>query len=231
VIKAITYVLAYSMFCYNIGQILGDVFRMDDILINFIVYVLACGMNILANRTSFSKNWITKEPELVTKIITYGIHVVLMIVSLCYIAIEEQPVYHILVILISLALFTMNIGILLRGSRDAGKGAYIGFKLTLLMIVCLVSYSAANYIISIACFILSIASIIAGFGLSRKSFRIYGLVLSLISIVKLIIIDIRYENTIGHAFSFFACGTLCFVISMIYHGIDKKMTKQMTKQE
>jgi hypothetical protein len=154
-----------------------------------------------------------------------------MIVSLCYIAIEEQPVYHILVILISLALFTMNIGILLRGSRDAGKGAYIGFKLTLLMIVCLASYSAANYIISIACFILSIASIIAGFGLSRKSFRIYGLVLSLISIVKLIMIDIRYENTIGHAFSFFACGTLCFVISMIYHGIDKKMSKQITKQE
>jgi hypothetical protein len=35
-------------------------------------------------------------------------------------------------------------------------------------------------------------------------------------------VDITYDNTIGHAASFFIAGILCFAISMIYNYIDKK---------
>ena len=59
----------------------------------------------------------------------------------------------------------------------------------------------------------------------QKSFRIYGLGLTLISTVKLIMVDIAYENSIGHAFSFFLSGILCFAISAIYNLIDKKFLK------
>ena len=43
---------------------------------------------------------------------------------------------------------------------------------------------------------------------------------------QLILLDITYDNTIGHALSFFVCGILCFVISTIYNIVDKKINKQ-----
>ena len=94
------------------------------------------------------------------------------------------------------------------------------------MLVVLNSFDSANFVMSIACLLLAIASIIIGFAGDYKSIRIYGLVLSMISIFKLIMIDISYANTLGHALSFFVSGVLCFVISLIYNLIDKKMQER-----
>ena len=102
-------------------------------------------------------------------------------------------------------------------------GIYIGVKLTVLLVTILCSYEAADYVISISAFLFAIISIVMGFKFYVKSFRIYGLFLSMFSVAKLILVDISYDNTLGHALSFFICGILCFVISMIYHLIDKKM--------
>jgi uncharacterized membrane protein len=49
----------------------------------------------------------------------------------------------------------------------------------------------------------------------------YGLVITNISIVKLILIDITYNGSLGKAIGFFICGILCFAISFIYSMIDK----------
>ncbi len=49
----------------------------------------------------------------------------------------------------------------------------------------------------------------------------YGLVLSIISVIKLIIIDISYDNLALRAASFLVCGLLCFAISYIYNKLDK----------
>jgi uncharacterized membrane protein len=59
-----------------------------------------------------------------------------------------------------------------------------------------------------------------------KSLRIYGLVVSMICVFKLVMVDITYENTAGHALSFFISGVLCFVISAMYNIADKKMHKE-----
>ena len=48
----------------------------------------------------------------------------------------------------------------------------------------------------------------------------------MISIFKLIMIDINYENTLGNALSFLGSGLLCFIISMIYNYIDKKFNEE-----
>ena len=112
---------------------------------------------------------------------------------------------------------------LLTKLKGVVPGFYIGIKLTLLVIVILNSFDAVNYMISISLFLFAIISIVIGFKFAIKAFRLYGLLLSMISIVKLIMIDISYENTLGHALSFFVCGILCFVISMIYNVIDKKL--------
>ena len=61
-----------------------------------------------------------------------------------------------------------------------------------------------------------------GFGIRVKSLRIYGLVLSMVSVFKLLLIDIAYGGLLQLAAVFFVSGLLCFAISMIYNMIDKK---------
>lgn len=112
-------------------------------------------------------------------------------------------------------------GDLKTGERE--NPSYYNFVNLILMIVILTSFEAVNYAISISCFLLAIAGIVVGFRFEYKALRLFGLILSMISTFKLIMVDISYENTLGNALSFFASGILCFVISMIYSMIDGKI--------
>lgn len=229
--KAVMYPLIYSFLWVRGYKFFANVTNDNTALALFLTFAITSILHILAQKTRFAKNWHTGEPETGMKLELAVIHGILMLFSLGYIIqMQERPVYHILVILMTVLLFTINIANIYRYNKEnhIGLGAYVGFKLTLLAVVVLISYSVQNYVISIVCFLLAIASIIIGFALRQKSFRIYGLVLSLISTVKLILIDMHYENTLGRALSFFACGALCFIISFIYHMIDRKIGKQYT---
>ena len=88
------------------------------------------------------------------------------------------------------------------------------------MISILSSFHVENYVVSICLLLFAIMSIVAGFYINTASFRLYGLILSMISIIKLIMIDIHYDSTLENALSFFVSGVLCFIISFIYHKID-----------
>ena len=99
------------------------------------------------------------------------------------------------------------------------------FKYTVLMFCILNSYDVINYLISICLLLFAIISIVIGFYKDTKSFRLYGLLLSMISIFKLIMIDIQYDSTIENAVSFFVSGVLCFIISFIYNRIDRSFQK------
>ena len=123
-------------------------------------------------------------------------------------------------VILYIVIFSINTKSLLK--IDNRFGAYIGIKYTVLLLLILNSLNATNYIFSISCLIISVISIICGFMLQNKSIRLYGLILSMISIAKLILIDITYDNTLMRAVSFLICGLLCFGISLIYNYIDKK---------
>ena len=126
-------------------------------------------------------------------------------------------------IMITALLFLINSRRLLL--RDQRSGYYIAFKYTVFMVCVLNSYDVVNYMISISLLLFAILSIIIGFYRNNITFRLYGLVLSMISIVKLIMIDIQYDSTIENAVSFFVSGVLCFAISFIYHKIDTNFKK------
>ena len=130
---------------------------------------------------------------------------------------HDMP-WQIPTILITVLLFLINSKNLL--PRHKWAGYYIAFKYTILMISILSSFDAENYIISICLLLFAIASIVAGFYKDTASFRLYGLILSMISVIKLVLIDIHYDSTLENALSFFVCGVLCFIISFIYHKID-----------
>ena len=54
-----------------------------------------------------------------------------------------------------------------------------------------------------------------------KQLRIFGLVLSMVCVAKFIMVDITYDNNIGHAISFLISGIICFAISAIYNHFEK----------
>lgn len=121
-------------------------------------------------------------------------------------------------ILITALLFLINSRRILGCHQNAGY--YIAFKYTVFMVCVLTSYDVTDYVVSISLLLFAIVSIIVGFYRGAVTFRLYGLILSMISIVKLIMIDIRYDSTMENAVSFFVSGILCFAISFLYHKID-----------
>lgn len=150
----------------------------------------------------------------------YGITALWMVLG-CHAIYYEN--WKLLIILITILLFIINSKKLL--SKHKYAGYYVAFKYTALMICILNSFEVVNYIISISLLLFAIVSIIAGFYINNTSFRLYGLVLSMISIFKLIMIDIQYDSTIENAVSFFVSGVLCFIISFIYNKIDTNFKK------
>ena len=133
----------------------------------------------------------------------------------------DEILWKLPVILITILLFFANSKKLL--TRHKYAGYYIALKYTVLMLCILNSYDVVDYMTSICLLVFAIISIVAGFYKDMITFRLYGLVLSMISIVKLIMIDIKYDSTIENAVSFFVSGVLCFVISFIYNRIDVKV--------
>lgn len=136
--------------------------------------------------------------------------------------IADNTSLHFLVILVVIGAFMVNS----KRFLESGKlvpGIYVGIKFTILLIVILSSFETENYIMSIMLIMMAIGCIIIGFAFKYKALRIYGLALSMISIFKLVMVDIHYDNTLGNALSFFVSGVLCFAISMIYNYIGKKM--------
>ena len=100
-------------------------------------------------------------------------------------------------------------------------GAYVAFKYSWLCFIILKTRGAVGVLFSIVFLIMAIISITVGFRRDYKSMRLYGLVLSIISIIKLILVDISYSNLAVRALGFLVCGLLCFVISFIYNRLDK----------
>lgn len=215
----------FMIFIYRFTINVVDPLNIDYATKDFILFVTVCLVHFAAIKTPFARNWADGTYEKIFASAANIVNALLMLIALSEIdAMSEQPLLHFLTVLLALALFMVNAKNLLE-KQSTAWGIYVGVKFTIYMIAILNSFDAPNFGISIGCFLFAIGSIVCGFLLRYKSLRVYGLGLSLLSIIKLIMIDINYENTVGHAFSFFICGILCFVISTIYNFVDKKITK------
>ncbi len=230
-IKKKQYHITFKLFSYFIGLLficagLTNVF--DDMNVHYdisetIIFTVIALLNVLAMKTRFVKDFQTLQTEKACINATRITNALLMAYSLFAITGTCNEVCQCILILLAVLIFMVNTRNLLAQNKGLLPGIYIGIKLTVLIVTILSSFDAANYIISISAFLFAIVSIVIGFRFYFKSLRIYGLILSLLSVAKLILVDISYDNTLGHALSFFICGILCFVISMIYHMIDRKV--------
>ncbi len=220
--KLLSYLAGLFFILISLSYVMDDMKAAYDIGMTIIICVVAF-LNVLAMKSRFIKDFQTLQIEEASVNVTRIINAILMPVSLFAVMDVDNEICHFILVLLAIMIFMVNTKNLVEQHKTMWPGIYIGVKLTVLIVTVLCSYEAANYIISISAFLFAIISIVLGFRFYVKSFRIYGLFLSMFSVAKLILVDISYDNTLGHALSFFICGILCFVISMIYHLIDKKM--------
>lgn len=222
IFKQLSYVTGFFFIIISLTYVLDDLNVSYDVDMTIMLTVVS-SLNMFAMKSRFVKDFQTLQTEKHSVNVTRTINAMLMVISLYQVMEVDNELCHFILVLIAIMIFMVNSKNLIEQYKTLWPGIYIGVKLTVLLITILCSYEAANYVISISAFLFAIISIVLGFRFYVKSFRLYGLFLSMFSVAKLILVDISYDNTLGHALSFFICGILCFVISMIYHLIDKKM--------
>ena len=137
---------------------------------------------------------------------------------------KEHIATHIIITIVLCGIYSLDTLIALK--KESFGSIYVGLKYTLLIFCILLSFEVESFIISIVYFVFALAIITAGFKYSYKYLRVYGLIVSVVSVAKLILIDITYNNTLMQAFSFLICGVLCFIISYMYYIIEKKTTQE-----
>lgn len=189
--------------------------------VTFLLF-LAGAISFGAGRTRFGRDWLTDDDENAFIACSYIINAILMIESLVLMLIVDDNLLKTFIVLIAIMLFTINSVKFLK-SEESVQVVYVGIKYTILLIVVLNAYNAVNYVISISVFALATLIILLGFKMKLKSLRIYGLVTTMIFAVKLVMFDIKYDNVLGNALSFFISGLICFGISALYSIADKKI--------
>lgn len=130
---------------------------------------------------------------------------------------------------LALALALCRISELLRNPGDVLLSIFTGAKFTLL-VMCFLNGSAglikSAYVFSVVCMLTAFAAIAVGFIIRSKPLRLWGLILSLCSVIKLVTYDMSGQSTLTHIISFAIGGVICFAISALYTLAEKLLLKK-----
>ncbi len=111
--------------------------------------------------------------------------------------------------------------------RSAWVQVYIGITSTI-FINCVCNGLSRGYdfasVFSIVTMITALLCIIAGFIAKAKGLRIYGLIVVMICIIKLVTADISSADSLERVLAFVIGGIVCFIISGIYNRVEKKLS-------
>jgi uncharacterized membrane protein len=197
----------------------------DEEIALYMIILFAGVLNTYVNKTGFSMHLV--KTHIAIRVVTCIINAILMFALLMALIYDSDDDFlHFLYIITGVGIFMVNAHNLLQDRKNVIFGIYVGLKFTVLMICILFSFETPGYLISICCFVFSIISILGGFIWKYKALRYYGLALSFISIIKLMVVDIEYRSTITRALCFLISGILCFAISMIYNIVNKRISDE-----
>lgn len=145
---------------------------------------------------------------------------------------EPYSTALLVVVVLMLALINLRrVNSLMRYLPEKGVSLYNGLKFTWTLGVILWRFSAVSYLISLAGIVLAIAFIVAGFRFNYKGLRLYGLVLTMVCVVKLLFWDIVFDNAFYRPISFLVAGILLFLISYIYFRLEKNTSVLQDKSK
>ncbi|MDL2325010.1 DUF2339 domain-containing protein, partial [Ruminococcaceae bacterium OttesenSCG-928-A16] len=145
-------------------------------------------------------------PTLLVPMLPLPLHILLVLTAALHVIIRIRPLYT-----------------AFAGSR--WLGTFIGGKTTLFVLAVMLSifnFSNYPYLISLLLLLVACSCIYIGFAKNFASLRIYGLVLTIASVLKLVTIDIAELNSIVRVGAFIGGGLLCFIVSRLYNTAHKK---------
>lgn len=217
-----------------------------DLRTEWVIIVLSIVV-ILYNTPFFTKNIITGEQEKATKSFGHVMNVIFMVITSIGVFGSKSMIEHhthgalpYIFVSVMIALYILNtkyvyITSMKKNERRKGAGnaglLYICMKLLIMLLLTLNVFSAATYVMSICVLIFAIGCIAAGFRLQAKPFRIYGLIITLICVVKIVLFDIEYSSSIMLPLGLFITGILCFVISWGYAKLEKQNAEEISAEE
>ena len=116
---------------------------------------------------------------------------------------------------------------MLRKGKGYGVGISAAYVVSMWAII--TRLSDIDYVVSIVMLLLAIGMIILGFKIKvrdivgNKEMRLFGLVLSMVVTIKLLMFDIEHNNLLETSGYLLLAGILCFAISFAYNRLDKSL--------
>jgi hypothetical protein len=104
-------------------------------------------------------------------------------------------------------------------------GLWIGFKYSLLtwtIMLSVLNVKLESVMMSVAGLIIALLCIALGFKLKMKSLRLYGLIITMLMVLKFIAVDLSQENSIIRIVALFVGGVICFGITLLYNKLNKE---------
>lgn len=229
-------VLAYAMlqiFLFRMVGVLTEYTALPRTVWINIVYLVSAVLCIAATHSPFCNDWLGhNQKEKNTQIALGVLNIILMLWSCLILELNNGEIFHILTLLAFLALCCQNIMPMVgHYGKSLGVGIYIGLKLTVFVQSALYSYLLESYVVTLACLFVALFFITFGFLKNYKPIRLYGLILSLYSIFKLVLVDVTYDSTLSRALTIMGCGVMAFVISFVYNKISRKLEETVTEGE
>lgn len=227
--KAQKYILTFVTFALLVIWI--DTFKLGG-AIGFFAFAI---VSILMNTKFYRINPITKLEEKSSVILGYVVNGLIILFGFIdfsasnelFIRYDGQVIVNNIIttaiyIAVLLAVCCINVVRLVNNKNNEMLfGIYNCLKLTILILIVLDKFDVMPMIISIIAILVAISCIVLGFVFKHKSFRIYGLVLTIVFVMKLCLVDITYDSPIFRPVGFFVAGILCFAISWIYAKLEK----------
>lgn len=120
---------------------------------------------------------------------------------------------------------------------DQGLRSWVGYlcgvRFSMIVLVVVKSFADTSrypYIDSIILMITAVICIAVGFKKNHSSIRMYGLILTLISVLKLVMADLYMFNSVIRVVAFILGGMLCFGISLLYQRAARKNSRKLEQE-
>ncbi len=203
-----------------------------------VFYIIVGAFCFAINQPFFFTDRITGKVEDSSRLAGYFAAEAAVAIGLCFIQATHLPItfYNefvgtevlavIIIVLITLALACLNVKSLYAkyGEKyEKPLSIFVCVKFSLLILCILDRLNAVSFVISLVGIIFAVVFIVIGFYKRLKGFRLYGLVLCLVCIAKLLLVDVEYDSSLMRPVGYLTAGLLCYLISWIYSKLENRI--------
>lgn len=199
-------------------RIFADVHEYINNLLEFLPYLATALIHL------YVSNFMSSKGEKIASLIVNGC---IMLAGLGLLHDYAHSIVFMPCIVVTVLIFIHNSREILDWEEQRGKPAlleaYVACKYVILIMTIAGAAGINDIISSLVLVALSVASIFVGFKLKRCGFRVFGLVMSMIGIAKLLVVDVHSSNTAINAGCFVICGILCLMVSYLYNKAENNV--------